>query len=148
LIDRNPIEVPDVMVAKQLEYMYQNIVNRMQSQGMSPEMLGMTQETFLQQYRDTAVSQVQGSLILEAIGDQEEITVDEQEIDAKLETIAKTANAPLDAVKKHYASDDSKSSLLAQIKEEKVISFLIEQAKVEEVPAEQLAGDKTGEEAS
>jgi trigger factor len=146
LIRRNPIDVPDAMVAKQLEYMYQNIVSRMRSQGMTPQMLGMTQEGFMDQYRPTAVSQVQGSLILEAIGDQENIEVDDAEIDAKFEEIAAMANASLDAVKKHYASDDSKSGLLAQIREEKVIRFLLDKATVEEVPAEQLAGDKAGEE--
>ncbi len=146
LIERNPIEVPEAMVGRQLEYMYQNIVNRMRSQGMTPEMLGMTQESFMQQYRDTAVSQVQGSLILEAIGEQENITVEEQEIDAKMEEIAQMANAPLDAVKKHYAGDENKGSLLAQIKEEKVIRFLLDQADIEEVPAAQMAGNKAGEE--
>ncbi len=146
LIERNPIEVPDTMVGKQLEYMYQNIVNRMRSQGMTPEMLGMNQENFMQQYRDTAISQVQGSLILEAIGEQEKISVDEPEIDAKLEEIAQMANAPLDAVRKHYAAAENRGNLMAQIKEEKVIRFLLDQAVIEEVPAAQLAGDQTGEE--
>lgn len=146
LIERNPIEVPEAMIAKQLEYMYQNIVNRMRSQGMTPEMLGMNQENFLAQYRDTAVGQVQGSLILEAIGDQEKVEVEADEIDSKLEEIAKMANAPLDAVKKHYAGDDSKSSLVAQIKEEKVIRLLLDQAKIEELPADQLTGNNAGKE--
>jgi len=146
LIKRNPIEVPEAMVAKQLEYMYQNIVNRMRSQGMTPEMLGMNQESFMQQYRETAVGQVQGSLILEAIGDQEKVEVEADEIDSKLEEIAKMANAPLDAVKKHYAGDDSKSSLVAQIKEEKVIRLLLDQAKIEELPADQLTGNNAGKE--
>ncbi len=146
IIERNPIEVPESMVEKQLQYMYQNIVNRMQSQGMSPEMLGMGWETFQPQYRETAISQVQGSLLLEAIADQEKLEVEDAEIDGKLEEIAAMANAPLDAVKKHYAGSESKSGLVAQIKEEKAISFLLEKANVEEVPAEKLAGDKSGEE--
>lgn len=146
LIERNPIEVPEAMVEKQLQYMYQNIVNRMQAQGLTPEMLGMGWENFQQQYHDTAVKQVQGSLILEAIGSQEEIEVEEGEIDEKLQEIAQMANAPLDAVKKHYAGEENRSGLLAQIKEEKTIRFLLDKAEVKEVPAAELAGDKAGEE--
>jgi trigger factor len=133
LIERNPIEIPEAMIAKQLDYMYENISNRMQSQGMSPAMLGITPENFRENYRKTAIDQVSGTLILEAIGRQENIVAEAAEIDAKLEEIATMANAPLDMVKKYYASPDARDGLLAQIAEEKVVSFLLENAKVKEV---------------
>lgn len=135
LIECNPIEVPDAMVAKQLDYMYDNISNRMQSQGMSVAMLGITPENFRENYRQTAIEQVSGTLILEAIGRQEKITAEEGEVDAKLEEIATMANAPLDAVKKYYAGAEARSGLMAQIAEEKVIDFLIKNAKVKEASA-------------
>jgi trigger factor len=133
LIEKNPVEVPEAMIAKQLDYMYENICNRMQSQGMSAEMLGITPENFRENYRETAIEQVSGNLILEAIGRQEKIVADEGEIDAKLEEIAAMANAPIDMVKKYYAGADARSGLLAQIAEEKVVRFLLESAKVKEV---------------
>jgi len=135
LIESNPIEVPETMIAKQLDYMYENITNRMQSQGMTPEMLGITPENFRENYRETAIEQVSGNLILEAIGRQEKIVADESEIDAKLEEISAMANAPIDMVKKYYASAEAKSGLMAQIAEEKVVSFLLESAKVKVVAA-------------
>ncbi len=133
LIENNPIEVPEAMIVKQLEFMYENICNRMQSQGMKPEMLGITPENFRENYRETAIEQVSGNLILDAIGRQENIVADESEIDAKLEEIATMANAPLDMVKKYYAGAEARSGLMAQIAEEKVISFLLENAKVKDV---------------
>jgi trigger factor len=72
----------------------------MKSQGMSPEMLGVTSENFRGNYRTTAIEQVSGNLILEAIGRQENIVAEESEIDAKLEEIATMSNAPVDMVKK------------------------------------------------
>ena len=133
LIEKNPVEVPEAMIVKQLEYMYENICNRMQSQGMKPEMLGITPENFSENYRETAIEQVSGNLILEAVGRQENIIADESEIDAKLEEIATMANAPIDMVKKYYAGAEARSGLMAQIAEEKVVSFLLESAKVKEV---------------
>ena len=142
LIESNPIEVPETMIAKQLDYMYENITNRMQSQGMTPEMLGITPENFRENYRETAIEQVSGNLILEAIGRQEKIVADESEIDAKLEEISAMANAPIDMVKKYYASAEAKSGLMAQIAEEKVVSFLLESAKVKVVAAKKPKAEK------
>ncbi len=133
LIERNPLEVPEAMIAKQLDYMYENISNRLQSQGMSPDMLGITSDNFRENYRDKAIEQISGTLILEAVGRQEQIVAEESEIDAKLEEIAAMANAPVDMVKKYYAGAEARSGLLAQIAEEKVVSFLLEKAKVKEV---------------
>lgn len=136
LIEKNPLEIPEVMIAKQLDYMYQNISNRMKSQGMTPEMLGITPENFRENYRATAIDQVNGNLVLEAIGRQEKIVAEDSEVDAKLEEIAAMANAPVDMVKKYYAGAEARSGLMSQITEEKVIHFLLESAKVKEVSPE------------
>ncbi len=146
LIERNPIEVPEAMIANQLDYMYQNISNRMRSQGMTPEMLGVTPENFRENYKQTAIDQVKGTLLLEAIGRQENLVADESEIDAKLGEIAEMANAPLDMVKKYYAGAEARSGLLAQIGEEKVVRFLLDNAKVKEVAANKPAKKKAGKE--
>lgn len=147
LIESNPIEVPEAMIAKQLDYMYDNITNRMKSQGMTPEMLGLTPESFRENYRKTAIDQISGNLILEAIGRQENIVADESEIDAKLEEIAAMANAPVEMVKNYYAGSEARSGLMAQITEEKVVSFLLENARVKEVAPKKKAEKKTEEDA-
>ena len=139
LIQANPIEVPESLVAGQLDYMLGNVRSRMQSQGMSLEMLGMNEESFGSMYRDTAVKQVQGSLILEAIGRQEELQVEPGEIDDKLQQIAAMSNAPLDVVTRHYGNEEARRGLLAQMAEEKVIEFLLDKAKIAEVTKQDLA---------
>lgn len=138
LIERNPIEVPETLIQNQLGYMVSNIRRRLESQGMKLEMMGMTDESFKQMYRDTAISQVQGTLILTAIATQEGITVEETEIDSRLEEIAAMANAPLEAVRKHYAREDARIGLMAQISEEKTIRLLLSKAQVTEVSKEEL----------
>jgi len=145
LIERNPLEVPAAMIAKQLEQMYSNIIDRMRSQGMTPEMLGLTPQNFAERYRETASSQVKGTLLLEAIGRQEGIAAEEGEVDARLAEIATMANAPLEAVKKYYAGEAARAGLLAQIGEEKVVRFLLDRARITEVPRAAL---ETGKELS
>ncbi|MDY0212075.1 MAG: trigger factor [Desulfuromonadaceae bacterium] len=142
LVERNPMEVPETMVAGQLDFMLQNIKGRLKSQGMTLEMMGMNEEAFRAMYNDTAVKQVQGSLILEAVGSAENISVDENEIDSRLEEIAEMANAPLEEVKKYYSSEDTKEGLLAQIEEEKVIAYLLGQADIQQITKEELSKEK------
>jgi trigger factor len=146
LVERNEVEIPDTMIERQLDFMLKNITNRLRSQGMTLEMMGMNDEAFRVMYRETAVKQVQGSLLLEAIGQQENISVDEGEIDSRLEEIAEMANAPLDEVKKYYASEEARKGLLAQIEEEKVITYLLGQSKIEEVTKDALAEKPADEE--
>jgi len=133
LVEGNEVAVPDTMIGRQLDFMQRNIEGRLKQQGMTLEMMGMNNESFRSMYRDTAIKQVQGSLILESIGKQENISVDDSEIDSRLEEIATMANAPLAEVKKYYAAEDARKNLLAQIEEEKVITFLLGQSKVTEV---------------
>lgn len=146
LVERNEVEVPATMIERQLDFMHKNITNRLRSQGMTLEMMGMNDDAFRAMYRETAIKQVQGSLILEAIGEQENISVDDSEIDGRLEEIATMANAPIDEVKKYYAGEEARKNLLAQIEEEKVITFLKGQSKIEEVPKEALAAQPADEE--
>ena len=148
LIGRNPLEVPAAMVAKQLESMYKNVENRMRSQGLSPEMLGLTPQTFAERYRSTAIDQVKGMLLLEAIGRQEGVSAEESEVDSRLEEIAAMANAPLDMVKKYYAGEEARAGLMNQIAEEKVVRLLIDKALVEEVTKAELEQEQAGKEAA
>ena len=133
LIEKNPCEVPEGMVAGQLEYMLGNIRARMQQQGMTMEMLGMNEESFNAMYRETAVKQVQGSLILEGVARQEKIEAGEEDFEEKLKKVAEMSQAPLETVKKYYNNPEAKQGLMSQIAEEKVIELLLDKAQVKEV---------------
>lgn len=140
LIERNPIEVPEGMIQHQLDYMLENLSNRMQSQGMSLEAMGLTPDSFKEIYREMAVKQVKGNLLLEAIALQESIQVEEPEIEEKLDEIAEKHNASKEMVMNFYADESRRRGLVAQLAEEKVIHFLTGKAQIEMVE-ESIAAD-------
>ncbi|MCD4688879.1 MAG: trigger factor [Desulfuromonadaceae bacterium] len=140
LIERNAFDVPDSMIQSQLDHMLENLSNRMQSQGMSLEAMGMTPDSFKELYREIAVKQVKGNLILEAIALQESVQIEESEIEEKLEEIAEQHNASKEMVMNFYADESKRRGLVAQLAEEKVIHFLTGKANVEMVD-ESIAGD-------
>jgi trigger factor len=146
LVAANPIELPEAMVNSQIEYMVQNFQNRLQAQGMRMEDMGITADSFKQMYRDMAVSQVQASLIMEAIALQENLKVEEDEIQDKIDEIVETSGASKEAVMNFYSSDERRSALVSQIVEEKVVAFLGSKAKIEMVDKAALENVETEEE--
>ena len=133
LIERNPIELPETMIDQQLDFMLENLQNRMQAQGLNLKALGMTPASFKKVYREVAIKQVKGNLILEAIALQEKIRVEESEIEEKLEEIAEKNNASKEMVMNFYADESRRRGLVGQLAEEKVIYFLTGKASIEMV---------------
>ena len=146
LIERNPVEVPEKMLQGQLDYMLLTIRRRLQSQGMSLEMMGMNEESFRAMYRETAIGQVQGMLLLESIARQEGIRVEVAELNDKIKQIAEMSNAPLDSVLKYYAGAEARQALLVQAVEEKTVQFLLDKSTIREVAKAELTAEPNKEE--
>ncbi len=58
LIAKNPLDVPEALVKRQLEYMFENLKNRLKSQQMSIEMMGLDAEGFNARFREDAADKV------------------------------------------------------------------------------------------
>lgn len=141
LIENNSFDVPEGMIANQLLYLKDNFSQRLKSQGMTLEMLGMNDEGFNRAYRDMAAQQVKGELLLDAIAQQEKIVVEDAEVDEKIQSFAVQSNASLEQVQKYFESDQAKIGLKGQVLQEKVTKFLLDHANVTEVEP-QVSGNQ------
>ena len=139
LIKKNPMDVPESMVKRQLDHMFENLKNRLKSQQMSLEMMGLDAESFRARFRDDAIDKVRGGLLLMALVEKENISVSDEDLAAHYEKIAAGNPEMLDRIKEYYsANQNAKNSIISEIKEDKAISYLIDHAVVTEVDAEQL----------
>ncbi|WP_136514083.1 trigger factor [Geomonas edaphica] len=143
LVQKNDLEVPEAMVDRQVQMMLDNTKQRLASQRMSLEMMGMTDDTYKAQFRGVAKDQVKGSLIVEAVADKEGVQVTEEEFEAQLEQISAQSGQPIEKVQQLYKTNErAKESLMAQMREDKAVQFIIERAKVTEVPKAEIAENK------
>lgn len=134
LIEKHEFEVPEAMVAKQLNVLIENMQSNLEKQNLTFEQLGTSEEKIREQSRGVAVSQVKGSLLLAAVAEKENITVEDAEIEEKIRDIAAQANKDFEVVSGIYQSNPyAKDTLVMQMREDKVIAFLQEHAKVTEV---------------
>ncbi|BCS53284.1 trigger factor [Geobacter sp. SVR] len=141
LIEKNPLEVPKSMVKRQLDHMLENFRNRLKGQGMSLEMMGLDEEGFRQRFRDSAENKVKGGLLLMALVEKENISANDEDFEQRYEQIAAGNPDMLNRVKEYYHSNkNAKNALVAEIKEDKAIRFLLDSAVITETePAEQKA---------
>jgi trigger factor len=115
---------------------------------MTLEMLGMNDENFNKTYRDMALQQVKGELLLDSIAELEKISADDTEVEAKIKTIAEEANTPLENVQKYFENSQARDGLRGQIISDKVIAVLLEKSIVTEVEPKPQGQDDVVEEES
>lgn len=140
LIAKNPLDVPDSMVRRQVEFMLENMKQRLQSQRLSLEMMGLDEESFKARYWEEATQKVKGGLLVMALVEKEAIAVADEDLEARYTKIAAGNEDMLGRIREFYAGQaNARNSLLAELKEEKAIAFLLEQAQVSEVDAAELA---------
>jgi trigger factor len=139
LIEKNPLEVPDAMVRRQTEFMLENLKNRLKSQNMSLEMMGLDENGFRQRFWGEAAQKVKGGLLVMALVEKENIAVEDADLEARYAQIAAGNEDMLGRIREFYAKQaNARNSMVAEIKEDKAIAFLLENAVITEVDAAEL----------
>jgi len=139
LVEKNDLEVPEVLVDRQVAMMLENSKQRLASQRLSLEMMGLTDEGYKAQFRDAARIQVKGSLLLDAVAEKENLEVTDADIARQIAEIATgTKQDPASVANLYQTNQRAKENLVAQLKEDKAIQFLLERAQVTEVPKEEI----------
>lgn len=139
LIEKNNIEIPETLVEKQLQLMLDNAKNRLASQKLSLEMMGLDEKGYKVQFRTIAESQVKGSLLLEALAKQENIQAEDGDLENEIQSIAAQNNQDVENIRKYFKNNEqARENLFSQIRENKTIDFLISKSNVVVAPREEL----------
>lgn len=128
LIEKNPIDVPTAMVNRGIDFMLENAFQGLMRSGMDPNMLQLDWGKLREEMRPKAALEVRGQLLLESIAVAEKVSVSDDELNKRIEELAKENNVGLPILQKQYTSPEAKDGLRNRLKEEKVIAFLREHA--------------------
>jgi len=150
LISRSDFEVPDAMVAMELEGIVEEAVRSFAYRNITMEELGLTRESIAENYRDTAFKQVKRHLLLGKIMDQESLAVSDDELEDALNEMAENFKQPVEEIKKHYDQNKDKLEFFKHtLLEKKAIKLIIESSKIEDVEPEKAeAADNENEPAA
>jgi trigger factor len=129
LVERNPFEVPKAMVERAIDSMLEGALRQMQRSGLDVRNLGLDFMRLRDEMRERAVQEVKGTLIFEAIAQQEGIQATDADLDKKIEELATESGQPVANIRKYFKSAEDRLGLSLRLREEKTIEFLRAQAK-------------------
>ena len=96
-------EIPEVLVERNIDDIVQDVEYRLMYQGLKLEdylkYIGTTMEDFRKNYREQAETNAKYQLVMNKIVEQENISCTDEELDAKIEEIAKQSNKTFEEYK-------------------------------------------------
>ena len=133
LIKKNQIPVAGSLVERAVEMQYQRL---RQMLGMKPDRnnptAGLTDE-LREKLRPAGADEVRGQLLLEAIADKENIAVTDEEMTKHIEATAKARNIAPAKLRAEWQRDGRIDNVTYSLRQEKVLKFLVDGAKITEV---------------
>jgi trigger factor len=135
LLEANVFDVPPSLVTERAKDLTKHLKEYLVRQGASEEEWKANEEKMTERNKAEAERQVRLSYLLTWVRDAEKIEASDPEVDEAIEKAAEASEAARrDQMRKWMKS--RRDSIRAQLVEEKIFTFLIENAKVTEVPAE------------
>jgi trigger factor len=124
LIERNPFEVPRSMVERAIDMMLENQLRSFARMGIDPRQLNLDFNRLREDLRETAIQEVKGSLLLDAIATKESIQAGDEDVEKKIGELATEANQPVESVRRYFQNPEERRGLSLRLREEKTIEFL------------------------
>ena len=125
------VDIPSGMIEMEVENMINDIAQRLSYQGLKLDqylkMVGKTEEELKKEYEPQAIEAIKSRLTLEAIIKAEKLEATEEEINAKLEEMAKSYGKKVEEIKDN---ENLNKYIKEGIESEKAIEFIVKNAKI------------------
>jgi trigger factor len=132
LREKHPFAIPQSLIDRQVENIMARTELRLARQGVKMDTANLDNQKLRESLRPAAEKEVRSTLILENVAEKEKITVNDEEMNQKLEQLAAQMKQRVEAVKSYYQKKDRLEDLRAMIREEKTLDFLLGRAKIKE----------------
>jgi len=123
IVEKNDFSVPEVMLNSYLDYVVQEVKRR------HPE---ADEKEIRERNKEGGLARIKWEFIFHQIAKQEKISVSQPDIDQRIKQFASAYNLPEDQARQYLASEKRIRDLQDSIIEEKVLDFLLKEAKIKE----------------
>jgi len=130
LVKHNKIDVPGGLLQRRAEYLMDQARQRFVQQGGTDELFDKEKEKMVKEFETEARRQIHVAFLLDEIADTQGIKADETDLVKKYELLSQQYRQPKETIEKYYAGkNEARETLLDQVRNEKVIDFLKQNAK-------------------
>jgi trigger factor len=128
LIERNPVEPPPSMVARELARLEAETAAVLRAQGLDEEKAAERVASRREELNGVAARRVRERLLIEALVTQEHIEVSDDELAARVAKLVSESGRERERVAKFYAREENRLSLRAALRREKALQWLVDQS--------------------
>lgn len=132
LIDENSFAVPSNLIKKQAHLMTENAKAKLREKGFKKEDIDKKDDEFTGRFKDDAARRVRLMFILDRIAADEAIEADDKDLENAYKAISAQTGKNEKEIKDYYEKEVLKDNLLARVREEKTIEFLLKNADIKE----------------
>ena len=108
ITETSDVEIPDAMIENQIDRMVQEMEYRLQYQGLRLadylKYMNKSMEDFRKDYAEQAAEYVKSQLVIEAIIEKEEIKATDEEVEKRVEEMAKSQGKEVPDIKKNMGA--------------------------------------------
>jgi trigger factor len=127
LVQKFQFPVPESFVQQQVDARLDRGLRALAQQGMkAEEMRKLDFGRLRAAQRDQALNEVKASMILDKIGEAENVTIDEEDLDRELLMLSLQSREPLETLRDRLAKDGGLDRIREQMRREKTASVLYE----------------------
>ncbi len=133
LVDSHEFEVPNRLVAYEVNELIKELESNLKSRGMTLESAGMNTDDLVKQYRESAERRIKGDFILKKIGEVEEVKLADEDINKGFGRVAEKYGMTIEEVKKYFRRREDLLPFMSELLSEKILKFLSEQCIIKPV---------------
>src|SRR5271154_4711013 len=144
VIERNPVELPESLVAREQAAMEAELHQTLEAGGISHEDATERVKQSADDLKTRAEKRARTALIVDALADQEKIEVDDEELGDRVAEIVTQSGRNRDRAAEFYRKEENREALRQSMRREKALDFILSRAKREDAgePTEAAAEQK------
>jgi trigger factor len=139
LFERVNFDLPETAVAQETRNVVYDLVRENTKRGVGRETIEKEKEQIYSAATHSAKERVKLSFLIQRIAEKENIKVSQEEILRRVQTLATMYQMPPDKFLKDLQKRNGIIEIYDQLAHEKVMDFIEQNAKIEDVPAEMLS---------
>jgi trigger factor len=130
LLSKTSFDLPDSIVAQETERIANSMLHGIMARGGTREQVEEQRDSIIKNAQDSSVDRVRASYILKGIADAEAITVEDADIDQKIDIMAMRYGISPAQVRTEMNKENRMEGLRSEILADKALDFLLENSKI------------------
>ena len=132
IIERNPFDVPESLIDREQRALEGELAATLEASGVPHEQAHARAHESAQELRSRAEKRARTMLLVDAIANQESVTVSDEDVADRVARMVRDAGRERERVAQFYADEEHRASLRDSLRREKALDLVMNRAQLED----------------